>query len=194
MNRCRKPVSGVDGFKRLKPRDSSPECSKQSTFISLFVPDRARSILSRPSSLPRHERRSRNSCGYIDRLLVFRKAPEVRDEFGKGREQPNTFFQRLSRAFRRGDERAEFFQCPGLGIELVQPQELALLIDFQKPPLAVVIHGKVNRAETDVCLAGKLQDAFFNIGRRSDDFHRTLPRPASCRQSSAFLGLCRANE
>src|SRR6478672_11442406 len=86
-----------------------------------------------PSCLPRHKRRSRNRCGYINRLLVFRKTPEVCDEIGKGREQPKAFLQR-----------------PCLRIELVQPQELPLLINLQKPPLPVVIHCKINRAETDL--------------------------------------------
>src|SRR6478609_7716748 len=100
-----------------------------------------------PSCLPRHKRRSRNRCGYINRLLVFRKTPEVCDEIGKGREQPKAFLQRLGGTFRRGNKSAELLQRPCLRIELVQPQELPLLINLQKPPLPVVIHCKINRAE-----------------------------------------------
>ena len=123
------------------------------------------------STLPRHERRSRNGRGYINRLLIFRQTPEVRDEIGKRREEPHAFFQWLSRSFRRGDKCAEFLQSPGLRVELVQPQELSLLIDFQKPPMPFVVHGKVNRAETNVCLPGKIQYSFFDIGRSRNSFH-----------------------
>src|SRR5438309_8446920 len=106
--------------------------------ISFIRADRARSTLSGSSSFPRHKRRSRNGRRYINWLLIFRKTPEVRDEVRKAREQTKAILQRLGRTFRRGNERADLFQSSGLGVELVQPEELALFIDPQKPPLAVV--------------------------------------------------------
>src|SRR5258708_17509068 len=94
------------------------------------------------SCLPRHIGRSRNGRGDVNRLLVFRQASVNPDVFVKRREQSLAFFQRLNGTFRRGNERAELLQRFGLRVELVQPQELSLLVDLQKPPLPVFVQDR----------------------------------------------------
>ena len=113
----------------------------------------------------------------------------MRNEIGKGREQPLAFFQRLNRTFRRGNKSAKLLQCSGLRVELVQPQELSLLIDFQKPPLPVVVHGEVNRAETNLRFAGKFQDSFLHIGRRGNDLYLHIAQPGILPPIQRLFGI-----
>src|SRR4051812_7819848 len=134
-------------FDRLLSSEGRRCCFPLSQISPTMEPGRR---LPGSSIFPRHKRRSCNRRGYINRLLVFRETPEVRYEIGKGREQPHSFFHRLGGTSWGGNKSAELLQRPCLGVELVQPQELSLLIDLQKPPLPVVVHCKINRAKTDL--------------------------------------------
>ena len=102
--------------------------------------DAVRSTSAGSSIFPRHKRRSRYRRGYINRFLVFRKTPEVRDEIGKGREESQAFFQWLGGTFRCGNKSAELLQGPCLGIELVQPQARGRRPPASGPAAVSIVH------------------------------------------------------
>ena len=141
------------------------------------------------SYFPRHIRRRRHGCGYINRFLVFRKAPVNLYVIRKSGKQPFAFFQRLGRTFRRGDKSAELLQGSGLRVELVQPQKLSLLVDLQKPPLPVLVHSKINRTETNLGLPGKRQYSFLHIGRRRNGLHLDIAQSGILAPVEGLFGI-----
>src|SRR5579859_1337010 len=89
-----------------------------------------------------------------------------------GGEDGLTLFNLLPRrSFGQGQKREKLLLHVYLGIELVKPQELALLVDLQEPPFALIVDGKIRRAEGDSSRFGKGQHGLLNLRRSVNDLH-----------------------
>ena len=80
-------------------------------------------------------------------------------------------------AFRQSEEGEEFFLHANCRIEFVQPQELTLFVDLQKPPATVLVNREVETSKLDPGFLRKCQHRSLDIAWGGNFFNRDVTLP-----------------